>query len=458
MNKHLLCIVILVLMGFASNTFAQDVTARIDGQVTDPNGAVVLNATVTLTNTKTGEVRTAQSNDTGGYTLTQIQPGTYDLSVKAQGFKESLSRALELSVNDRKTINIALETGAITESITVTAEAPLLQTSPTVGDVVENRRVVELPLNNRNFMQLLTLVPGVTGSGTSEIGIGLTNTVDFSINGTRRNSINFLVDGVSNSDVGSGITLLAVPTVDSIQEFRVITSVPTAEFGKSGGGVVNLITRGGGQDFHGGFYEFLRNDRLNANTFLNNAAGTFGPNDQQVKLGLNASGEERVPRPKLRYNNFGYLVSGPVTIPGLFNENRQKTFFLFSQEFRRIIRAPSNISPVTVPSLLERSGNFSEAGNAQIIDPTTGLQFPGNIIPPGRINAISQSLLDLIPLPNVPSTNLARAANRFAATTPNIQNTRQETVRIDHNFTSMHRLTGRYTRDLSDTRELGGLF
>src|SRR6202008_1274655 len=252
-----------------------------------PARAVGPSATVTLTNTKTGEVRTVQSNDSGGYTLTQVQPGTYDLSVRAQGFKEYLSKSIELNVNDRKTINIGLETGAITESITVTAEAPLLQTSPTVGDVVENRRVVELPLNNRNFMQLLTLVPGVTGSGTSEIGIGLTNTVDFSINGTRRNSINFLVDGVSNSDVGSGITLLAVPTVDSIQEFRVITSVPTAEFGKSGGGVVNLITRGGGQDFHGGFYEFLRNDRLNANSFFNNASGSFGHKDQPVKLRLN---------------------------------------------------------------------------------------------------------------------------------------------------------------------------
>src|SRR5205823_13677142 len=141
-------------------------------------------------------------------------------------------------INDRKTINITLEAGNVNEMITVTGETPLIQTTPTVGDVVENRRVVELPLNNRNFMQLLTLVPGVTSSGSSEIGIGLTNTVDFTINGTRRNSINFLVDGVSNTDVGSNITLLSIPTVDSIQEFRVITSVPTAEFGRSGGGVV----------------------------------------------------------------------------------------------------------------------------------------------------------------------------------------------------------------------------
>ena len=458
MNKHLLCVVVLLLLGFSQTTFAQDITARIDGQVTDPAGAVVTNATITLTNTKTGEVRTIQSDDNGSYTLTQIQPGTYDLSVRAQGFKEYLSKAMEISVNDRKTINVPLETGVVTESVIVTAEAPLIQTTATVGDVVENRRVVELPLNNRNFMQLLTLVPGVSSSGSSEIGIGLTNVVDFSINGTRRNSINFLVDGVSNTDVGSGITLLSIPTVDSIQEFRVITSIPTAEFGKSGGGVVNLITRGGGQEFHGGVYEFLRNDKLNANSFFNNANGTFGPNDQQVRLGLNSVGQERTPRPKLRYNNFGYLVSGPVMIPGLFNTKREKTFFLFSQEFRRIIRAPSTVSPVAVPSLLERTGNFSEAGNAPIFDPVTGIQFTNNTIPENRINPAARALLSLIPEPNVPSTNTLRAPNRFAVTTPSIQNTRQETVRIDHNFTSTHRLTGRYTRDLSQTTELGGLF
>ncbi len=458
MNRLITCIMILLLHGLAVTSFAQDVTARVDGQVLDAAGAAVPKATVTLTNTKTGEVRTIESDSSGNYTLTLIQPGTYDLSVKAQGFKEYLSKSLELSVNDRKTINIPLETGAVSESVTVTAEAPLIQTTATVGDVVENRRVVELPLNNRNFMQLLTLVPGVTSSGSSEIGIGLTNVVDFSINGTRRNSINFLVDGVSNSDVGSGITLLAIPTVDTIQEFRVITSVPTAEFGKSAGGVVNLITKGGGREFHGGLYEFLRNDRLNANSFFNNANGTFGPNDATVKAGLAQAGTPRTARPKLRYNNFGYLVSGPVIIPGLYNKDREKTFFLFSEEWRRIIRAPSLSSAITVPSLLERQGNFSETGNNPIFDPTTGLQFTNNTIPDARINQVAKNLLSLYPLPNIPSTTAGRAPNRFAVTTPNIQNTRQETVRIDHNFNSNHHLTGRYTRDLSQTRELGGLF
>ena len=291
-----------------------------------------------------------------------------------------------------------MEAGGVAESVTVTGEAPLIQTTPTVGDVVENRRVVELPLNNRNFMQLLTLIPGVTSSGSSEIGIGLTNVVDFTINGTRRNSINFLVDGVSNTDVGSNITLLSIPTVDSIQEFRVITSVPTAEFGKSGGGVVNLITRGGGRDFHGAFYEFLRNDRLNANNFFSNAQGRFGPNDANVTLGLNQAGDERVPRPKLRYNNFGWNLGGPVMLPrfgeggdAIYGKKRDKTFFFFSQEWRRIIRAPSTPTFVTVPSLLERQGNFSEAGNALVIDPLIGQTSSGTIIPLGRQDPIARS-------------------------------------------------------------------
>ena len=437
--------------GLGGAASAQEITATITGTVTDPAGAVVANAEVTLTNRTTREERKAQTDEDGRYSLTQVQPGVYDLSVRASGFKEHVFSDLEVNVNDRRTVNVAVETGAVNETVTVMADAPLIQTTPTVGSVVENRRVVEMPLNNRNFMQLLTLVPGVTSSGTSEVGIGLTNTVNFSINGARRNSINFLVDGVTNTDVGSNITLLSVPTVDSIQEFRVITSIPGAEFGRSGGGVVNLITRGGGNQFHGTLYEFVRNDKLNANSFFNNSNGRL------------ASGLERSPRPKLRYNNFGYLVSGPVVLPRFGEGGRStwkgtdKTFFLFSHEFRRIIRAPAE-STITVPSLLERQGNFSEAGNVPIFDPLTGVQFAGNVIPAGRIDPAALALMNLYPEPNVASTVAGRAPNRFSVTSPNIQNTRQETLRIDHNFNQSHSLTGRYTRDLSQTRELGGLF
>ena len=449
---RVLFVVLTLCIACASSAFAQETTARLSGQVTDPAGAVVNNAEVSLTNPQTNEARTAKTDNDGYFSFTLIPPGKYDLSVKLQGFKQYLSKDIELNVNDHKTINVALETGSITETVTITSETPQLQTSPTVGDVIENRRVVELPLNNRNFMQLITLVPGVTSTGDSEIGIGLTNTVNISIGGQRRNSINFLVDGVMDTDVGSNITLLSVPTVDSIQEFRVITSVPTAEFGRSGGGVVNLITRSGTRQFHGGVYEFVRNDKLNANSFFNNSAGR------------NADGTLKAPRPILRYNNFGYNLGGPILLPrfgeggpSLYGNKREKSFFFFSEEWRRVIRQPTQ-NLVTIPSLLERTGDFSETGNLTIFDPLTGLPFPGNKIPTNRIDPTAASLLSVFPIPNIASTTAGRAANRFSFAAPDLQNTRQEVLRIDHNFNSNNRLTGRYTHDLSQTREQGGLF
>ena len=448
--------VLVVAFGFCLSLsqliVAQETTARITGQVTDQTGAVVNNAELTLTNPETRDSRTATTDDNGYYSIAFIPPGKYDLSVKVAGFKEHLNRGLEFSVNDRKTLNVTLEPGTPSETVTVTAETPIIQTSPTVGDVIENRRIVELPLNNRNFMQLIMSVPGVTSSGDSEIGVGLTNTVNISIGGQRRNSINFLVDGVMDTDVGSNITLLSVPTIDSIQEFRVITSVPTAEFGRSGGGVVNLITRGGTRQFHGGLYEFFRNDKLNANSFFNNAAGNF------------VDGTPRIPRPKLRYNNYGFTIGGPVLLPrfgeggpAVLGKKRDKTFFFFSEELRRVIRQPTQ-NIITVPSLLERSGDFSEPGNVVIFDPLTGLPFPGNRIPQGRIDPTALGLLSVFPLPNVSSLTSGRAPNRFSVIAPDLQNTRQEVLRVDHNFNSNTRLTGRYTHDLSQTREQGGLF
>jgi len=446
MSALVLC---LCLISFA---FGQETTGRVTGQITDQTGAIVNNAEVTLTNIGTREERSAKTGESGYYSLTLIPSGVYDLSVRVQGFKEYINKELEISVNDRKTINIALEPGSVNESVTVISEAPLIQNTPTLGDVIENRRVVELPLNNRNFMQLIVGIPGVTSAGGSEIGIGLANRVDISINGQRRNSINFLVDGVTNTDVGSNITLLSVPTIDSIQEFRVITSVPTAEFGRSGGGVVNLITRGGTREFHGGLYEFVRNDKLNANSFFNNAAGR------------NPDGTLKAPRAKLRYNNFGYNIGGPVFLPrfgeggpSVYGSKRDRTFFFFSQEWRRIVRQPAQ-NIITIPSLRERTGDFSESGNVTIFDPLTGNPFSGNIIPSNRIDPTAASVLSIFPTPNIASLVTGRDPNRFSVTAPDLQNTRQEVVRIDHNFSSEARLTGRYTHDLSQTREQGGLF
>ena len=454
-RRPLTLLAVFVLLLLSASARAQETTATISGQVTDSAGAAVSGAEVTLTSLSTREERKTASNDEGYYSLTFITPGMYDFSVKLQGFKEYVNKSIELLVNDRKAINIQLEAGAISEQVTVTSEAPIIQSSPTVGDVIENRKVLEIPLNNRSFLQLVTLVPGVTTDETAEAGIGLTNLTSIVIGGNRRNSTNYLVDGVANVDVGSNITLLSMPTVDSIQEFRVITSVPTAEFGRASGGVVNVITRGGGREFHGGTYEFLRNDKLNANSFLNNAQGRFCDDGSPAPVGKTC-GDPRVPRPTLRYNNFGYAIGGPVWIPKLYPRGGDKTFFFFSQEWRRIIRQPAE-NLLTVPSLREREGDFSQS-TTQVIDPLTGQQFPGNKIPANRIDTVAKGILSFFPEPTIAAATAGIDPNRIQGAAPGIQNTRQETLRVDHNFNSNHRLMGRYTHDLSQTREQGGLF
>lgn len=439
----------------ATGAFAQETTATINGQVTDVAGAAVAAADITITNLATREERKSKTGDDGYYTLTLLPPGIYTVSVKVQGFKEYINKGIELLVNDRKTINIQLEAGAVSEQVTVTAEAPIIQSSPTVGDVIENRKVVEIPLNNRSFLQLVTLVPGVTTDETAEAGIGLTNLTTILVGGNRRNSTNYLVDGVANVDVGSNITLLSMPTVDSIQEFKVITSVPSAEFGRASGGVVNVVTRGGGRDFHGGAYEFLRNDKLNANSFLSNAAGRFCDRGEAAPLGKTC-GDPRSPVPLLRYNNFGYTFSGPVWIPGVYSRGHDKTFFFFSEEWRRIIRQPTE-NFITVPTLRERQGDFSQ-GTARLFDPVTGLEFTDKKIPVNRLDPTALAILKLFPEPTIPATTPGVDPNRILAVAPGINNTRQETVRIDHSLSANHQLTGRYTHDLSQTREPGGLF
>lgn len=454
-RRPLALLAALLLLVCCAGAAAQETTATLNGQVTDTSGAVVSGAEITLTNIRTGETRSAKSSDDGYYSLTFIPPGIYDFSVKVQGFKEYINKSIELFVNDKKTLNVALEPGAVSETVTVTADAPVIQSTPTVGDVVENRKIVEIPLNNRNFLQLVTLVPGVTSDDTAESGIGLTSTTNIVIAGNRRNSTNYLVDGVSNVDVGSNITLLSTPTVDSIQEFRVITSVPNAEFGRASGGVVNIITAGGGRDFHGSLYEFLRNDKLNANSFLNNTAGRFCDDGLAAPIGREC-GELRAPRSTLRYNNFGYTFSGPVWIPKLYPRGGEKTFFFWSQEWRRVIRQPAE-NIITVPSLRERRGDFSQS-SVQIIDPLTGLQFPGNRIPENRLDPTALTILNLYPEPTIAAVSAGLDPNRVLAVAPTINNTRQETLRVDHNFNSNHRLMGRYTHDLSQTREQGGLF
>lgn len=462
----------------------EETAATVSGQVTDSTGAVVVGATVVVTNETTNQERRVQTNDDGRYVISPLSPGRYTLTAELSNFKRHVETGLVLNAKDRRQINIALEAGSLNEVVTVVAEEQIVQESPTGQTLISGTQVVEIPLVNRDFTKLLELVPGVSSDLSDETGFGLSNVVSVSINGMRRNGVNYLVDGVSNTDVGSNVTLLSIPTIDSIQEFKVLTSNYTADVGRSGGGTVTVVTKGGGNDFHGSIYDFARNNRFNANTFFNN------------RRGRRADGTPVAPTPRLRYHNFGGTFSGPVMLPRFgeggdsYWSGRDKTFFFFSHEQRRITRGITQ-STIIVPSLAERRGDFSSAlglslfrtnagtgscttpgvgtcsttpltvtdTNGAVIQaragmvfrPTDGRAFAGNIIPSGSIDALSLSFLTAYPEPN-------GGTNQFTFSPINFLKTRQETIRIDHNFNTNYRLFGRYTQDRSQTQEPGGLF
>ena len=485
-NLPVILAALVLVIGLSAVTFGQEETAAtLTGQVTDSTGAIVAGATVVVTNETTKQERRVQTNDDGGYVVTPLSPGTYTVTAEQASFKKHVETGVVLNARDRRLLNVALETGSISELVTVTSEQNVVQDSPTGQTLISGTQVLEIPLQNRDFTKLLELAPGVSSSLDDETGFGLANRFDVSINGLRRNAVNVFVDGVSNTDVGSNITLLSTPTIDSIKEFKVLTSNYTAEVGRSGGGTVTLVTKGGGNDFHGSIYDFARNDRFNANTYFNNRAGR------------RADGTLNQRTPRLRYHNFGGTISGPVFIPR-FGEGgdavwsgRDKTFFFFSHEQRRITRGATALA-ATVPSLAERGGNFSsslglpifltsgatpsscitpgvgtctstplfvsdtngsslQARAGMIFRPADGRAYAGNLLPLSDFDARSITLLSAYPDPNI-------GTNQFTASPITGLKTRQETIRIDHNFNSNHRLFGRYTHDLNTTQEPGGLF
>jgi hypothetical protein len=482
--RTIFCLLALCLAGGAI-TFAQEETAAsLSIQVSDSTGAVIPNASVVITHDATGVSRTVQTNEEGSLSVSPLAPGTYTITVEQPSFKKYVENAVVLSARDRRQLTIVLEAGNVNEVVTVTSEQNVVQDSPTGQTLISGAQVLEIPLQNRDFSKLLELAPGVSSSLDDETGFGLANRFDVSINGMRRNGVNVFVDGVSNTDVGSNITLLSTPTIDSIAEFKVLTSNYTAEVGRSGGGTVTLVTKGGGNDFHGSLYDFARNDRFNANTYFNNRAGR------------RADGSLNRPVPRLRYHNFGFTLSGPVIIP-LFGEGKDsawdgkdKTFFFFSHEQRRITRGIT-AATASVPSINDRNGNFASAlgsplfltnaGTGSCTTPGTGtcsntpifvtdtngtsLQaragmifrladnraYAGNIVPTSDFSPVALSLLNAYPLPNTGTT-------QFIHSPINALKTRQEVIRVDHNFNSNQRIFGRYTHDLNLTQEPGGLF
>jgi carboxypeptidase family protein len=410
--------VVCLLFGLTGTLRAQRVQGTISGVVSDPSGAVVPKAEVTITNLQTGSKRTVTANDAGFYTAPNLEPGAYTVGAKAAGFKTVEKSGIDLHVADEKVVHLVLEVGAATEAITVTGGATQVETrSGEVSNVIGTQQIQELPLNGRSFVQLTLLVPGASPSDTENPRFtGLLGGVDISMSGSPANANAWLVDGVDNVDHGSGRTILVYPSVDSIEEFKVQRNSYGADMPAAGGAEINLVTKGGTNTFHGSAYEFFRNDKLDANNFFLNQAGK--------------------PKGELRSNNWGYTFGGPI--------KKDKLFFFWSEEWRREVRGVTRLS--SVPTDLERQGIFSSPRSVQNpqqpISPFTGKPFPNDTIPSDQLSPAGLAIMKLFPPENTPG-----AVFNWVEAVPTHLSTRQEQIRADYSISSKNNLMVRFTND-----------
>ena len=403
---------------------AQQASGSISGVVKDDQGAVIPGAKITLLDTRQGDQREATTNAEGFFLLNTLKPSVYTLTVEVTGFKRYEEKQVTVYANDRVSLpGISLSVGGVTETVTVEASAVQLQTAGAErSGVLTGHQVVNLALNTRSFLDLTKTLPGVVQNG----GIG------GSINGNRNNQNNLLVDGVTNIDTGSNGGQLATMNIDMIAEFKVISNAQPAEFGRSSGAAISVVTKSGTKDFHGTGYLFHRHEGLNANNWLNN---------QQP----DSNGVAR-PRQLYRYNTAGFNVGGPVYIPGKFNRNKDKLFFFVGIEWQKQL-SPNSLRNVTVPTEAERRGDFSQTRDGSgvpvtIFDPANNkTPFPGNMIPANRISADGQKILGFYPLPNA-RDNQYNYQTQVSDTFPR----REDLYRGDYNINEKWRFYSRFIK------------
>lgn len=426
--------VFALLLAMPLNLRAQDITAAIRGTVTDEQGAAIVGAEVKISSTETGFSRSASTGGDGVYNFPDLPLGSYKIRASHAGFKAEEQTGLVLHVADSRVVNFSLKVGAVTEEVTVQGSTVQIETtSGNLSGLIEGNQVTQLPLNGRNFMQLVTLVPGVApGEGFSAQAKGLKGGSDISISGGAVNSNLWLVDGAHNNDVGSNRTILVFPSIDAIDEFKIERNSYSAQYGQSAGGQISIVTKGGTNDFHGNVYYFGRNDALNTfNTFTK--AGCLASHTACIKN-------------ELRRNDFGYTIGGPI--------KKDKIFFFWSQEWNKLIEGQTTSQ--RVPTVAEKGGDFRDIATAcpakfgfpagGLTDPANGgAQFPTpNVIPAARLSAAAQVVLKAYPDP----TNADPcASNNFVKNFGVPTNWREENVRGDINLTSSLRAMMRYTND-----------
>ena len=433
LRVRLLTVLAVGLMAVCSCRLTQAQTAgTITGTVTDESGAVVPNATVTITNLGTGVLaRTITTGSSGLYVAEALPVGTYQVSVSATGFQPTTSSNISLDVADRRDVNFSLKVGKTTQTLEVTAVAAQVQTqSGEVSQTVSTQQLSQLPILDRNFMELQQTVPGAIKVAGDELGKSFYNQKGYNVNGFDQSMTGYQLDGGQNTDMGNQTSPMTAPPPDALAEFKVLTSNYSAQYGTAGGAVLLAVTKSGTSQFHGSAYDYVRNNIFDANNFFLNAAG--------------------VPIPPFRYNDYGYTISGPFYIPGHYNTNKTKTFFFWDQEWLRE-RTASTLVAAT-PTAAMRSGDFSAVGPlTNPINPLTGrpLTTPGGApciagtqINPACINNNVSLLLNQdFPLPTTSGFfNYVTGARSG-------QNWGEQIIRVDQNVSEKIKVFVRFIHD-----------
>ncbi len=442
MKVRLLSAIAAGLLAFPTAFLHAQDTASLTGTVFDSTGAAVVGAQVSVANREHGVNRTTVTNSAGEYAVPALPaPSAYDVTVTAPGFKKFIAKSVVLDVARKARVDVTLQIGASSTVMTVegSSVAQVETESSDLGNTVSGKEITQLELNGRDFTSLVGLSPGVTNqSGSDEGGEGAT-TVAFSVNGGRTEYNNFELDGGDMMDNGSNTTLNVYPSIDAIAEFKVLTSNYGAQYGKNGSGTIEVETKSGTNQFHGDLYEFVRNNDFNATQFPLTSV------------------------PAYKKNDFGFTIGGPVYIPGHYNANKQKTFFFWSEEWRRdLIPASGFFSQTIVPTMADRTGNFSDQCAAGlecplvpafingVAQPTgtspgdVGQPFVNNQVPIGN-SGIATALTALIPAPNEVSSDGLQDQWFQEPTLPT--HWRQELFKIDHNITDNVRASFHYIHD-----------
>ena len=434
--KSAVCLLVLAFSSIVSVTARAQDAATIVGTVTDTSGAVVPNVNVEVANPDKGFKRILASDSAGDYVAAKVPIGSYIITAEGAGFQKLMRSGITLQVGQVLRIDLRMQVGATTQAVTIVGNVPRVETDTgTFSFVVGATQLVDLDLNGRGFLTLKLLAPGVSEANNG-INFEVPTTDSIAFDGLRAYNNRTEIDGVTDVDMGNTESNAVLPSPDAIAEIRISTNNFGADMGQAGGAVVEAATKSGTREWHGGMYEFVRNTALNSNDFFANRV-------------INPPGGN-APKVPLKWNDFGYNIGGPFYIPGVYNKDKSKTFFFWSQEFHRYVQG--TVINTTVPSLLQRQGNFSQCDSTSAnhnsvvaagcilpkIPGSGGQLYPNDIVP---VNPDATDLLNaFVPLPN-------SGPNGYISAPPNPLGLNQQHIRVDQNISDKTSAFVRYTQD-----------